>query len=145
MCTIEGNTCTIAATGTSPCTASSRCLPLCYNDFIGTKAGNRHYSTGTTEGPLLYGGSLFLHQIRSPYTAVSMVSGMRAFIRCTHGVPLRKFSKNCSRWFLSNPNPVCAVCLCSCSELLHRPSTEHPAIERWSNRVIRYIICASRY
>ena len=53
MCTIEGNNGTIAATGTT------RILPLlvvsiCDNDFIGTIAGNRHYSTGTIEGPRLY-------------------------------------------------------------------------------------------
>ena len=59
MCTIEGNTGTIAATGTTTHTAAP--VP---SDFAGTIAGIRHYSTGTTElsrgGPLLYSNEFLI-------------------------------------------------------------------------------------
>ena len=53
MRTIEGDTGTIAASGTTLHTATTVFFPCATSDFTGIVAGNRHYSTGTIEGPLL--------------------------------------------------------------------------------------------
>ena len=53
MCTIEGTIGTVAAVGTTSHTATTL-FPSVPSDFTGTIEGNRHYSTGTTEGALLY-------------------------------------------------------------------------------------------
>ena len=44
MCTIEGNNGTIAATGTTPLTATICLFPSALSDFTGTIAGDRHYT-----------------------------------------------------------------------------------------------------
>ena len=51
MCTIEGNTGTIAATGTNPHTATTGCshVPQAKSQAL---SGNRHCTTGTMEGIL---------------------------------------------------------------------------------------------
>ena len=54
VCTIEGNEGIIAAIGTTPHAASAGRSRLMPRDFAGTTAGNRHYSTGTTERHPLY-------------------------------------------------------------------------------------------
>ena len=50
---IEANTGTIAATGTTPYTDTFWWFIYVSIDFTGTIAGNRHYSNGSIEGPLL--------------------------------------------------------------------------------------------
>ena len=50
MCTIEENTGTIAATGTTPHTTIMGCSQMCQAIITGVIAGNRHYSTGTIAG-----------------------------------------------------------------------------------------------
>ena len=53
MCTSRKSG-TTEATGTLPYSATTRCSYLCLADFTDTIAGNRHWTTGDTEGPLLY-------------------------------------------------------------------------------------------
>ena len=64
MCTSRKSG-TIEATGTLPHSATTRCSYLCLADFTGTLAGNRHWTTGDTEGPLLL--YMYLLSIISEY------------------------------------------------------------------------------
>ena len=60
MCTIEGITGTISATGTTPHTDTAACSHLCQAISQALHAaGNRHDSTGTLGGPVLFLGSRF--------------------------------------------------------------------------------------
>ena len=55
MCTIEGNTGTIAETGSAPHNPTTGCSRLCQGVLQAPYvAGNGHYSTGTIQGPLLW-------------------------------------------------------------------------------------------
>ena len=50
-----GNTCTVAATGTTPHATTTCCSsPYVPSDSAGTISDNRHYSTGAVKGHLLY-------------------------------------------------------------------------------------------
>ena len=50
ICTIQVNTGTIAAIGTTPHTAITGCSHVCHAISRALLEGNRHYSTGTMEG-----------------------------------------------------------------------------------------------
>ena len=94
-----GNTGNKAAGGTTPHTGPN---PSARSDFTGTSAGSRHYSTGSTEGPLAVNttlnspSSVLCAPFRLPrcssrtissVTSSSLLSGEAGFALRTRAVP----------------------------------------------------------
>ena len=86
--------------------------PICAKLFYRYYCGNRHYSTGTTEGPLMY-IYIYMH-IYQVYVYAHSLSGKRfriplSFSRTTRIAGHTRLSLFCPPWlaYSSNVRPAC--------------------------------------